>query len=106
MSANFFKINHGINLDPQYINGSGDPVGTDGDIYYNQVLDKFRKFEAGFWSDLGGGTGSSPNSRSGEAAIPAAATSLVVTFSTPVSSPIYVAMVDMVNLVDTNPQFQ
>ena len=105
MSANFFKINRGINLDPQTATGSGDPVGTDGDVYYNEVLAKFRKFENGSWSDLGGGS-TAINSRSGNEPIPAAATSVTVVFSSPVTSTVYTVLVDMVNTTDANPQYQ
>jgi len=105
MSANFFKINRGITLDPQAEYGGGDPAGTDGDIYYNEVLDRFRIFQAGAWQDLGSGSGPN-NSRAGEAPISSNATSITVTFSTPVTSPVYDVLVDMVNLVDPDPQYQ
>lgn len=56
---NGFKVNRGINLAPQ----SGTPSNpTNGDIYYDSSLSKFRKYENGLWSDLGsGGSGSGKN---------------------------------------------
>lgn len=105
MSANFFKINRGVNFDPQTVSGSGDPVGANGDIYYNDVLAKFRKFENGAWSDLGGGS-TSVNSRSGTSPIPNGVNSVVVTFSSPVTSTTYAVLADIGNIVDANPQYQ
>lgn len=50
MSDNFYKINRGINLGPQ----AGEPSNpSNGDIYYDTSLNKFRKYENGSWSDLG-----------------------------------------------------
>lgn len=106
MSANFFKINRGINLDPQTAYGSGDPVGTDGDIYYNDILEKFRKFENGSWSDVGSGGSGSTNARVGSAAIPLGVTQITVVFSTALTSVNYNVLCDISNLVDVNPQFQ
>jgi hypothetical protein len=104
MSANFFKINRGINLDPQTSYGSGDPVGNDGDIYYNDVLGKFRKHENGSWTDLGGG--SVNNGRSGNAAISSGLQQVTVVFSSPLPTANYVVIAEMENDVDANPQFQ
>lgn len=106
MSANFFKINRGINLDPQTVTGSGDPVGANGDLYYNDILAKFRKFENGSWSDVGSGGSGSSNGRSGNMVIPAAASSITVTFSSPMPSTTYTVLCDMVNFVDSDPQYQ
>ena len=55
MADRFYKLNRGLTLNPQSEYGSGDPSGTDGDVYYNNVLGKFRKFQNGLWSDIGGG---------------------------------------------------
>ncbi len=101
MSANFFKINRGITLEPQ--TGS-DPVGRDGDVYYNDTLGKFRKFENGSWSDLGGGTVN--NARSGNDPIPSSVSQVTITFSSPMPSSNYVVMAEMNNIVDASPQFQ
>lgn len=55
MSKDFSKLQKGLNLPPM---AGSDPVdGQNGDIYYNFTLDKFRKFEAGVWSDLDSGGG-------------------------------------------------
>lgn len=56
---NSFKVNRGLNLLPQ----STTPTNpSNGDIYYDNTLNKFRKYENGLWSDLGsGGSGSGKN---------------------------------------------
>lgn len=50
MSSDFFKISKGVTLTPQ----GSEPTGQDGDIYYNNILNKFRKFENGIWKNLAG----------------------------------------------------
>lgn len=101
MSANFFKINRGITLEPQ--TGS-DPVGRDGDVYYNDTLGKFRKFENGSWTDLGGS--SANNGRSGNDSISSGVSQTTITFSSPLPTSNYVVMAEMNNIVDASPQFQ
>jgi hypothetical protein len=54
MSKNFFKVNKGITLIPQ-TGAPSDP--SNGAIYYDSTLGKFRKYEAGAWTDLGSGSG-------------------------------------------------
>ena len=54
MANSFFKVNKGITLAPQ----TSDPTGTDGDMYYNSTLGKFRKYENGSWADFGGSSAS------------------------------------------------
>jgi hypothetical protein len=55
MSDSFFKVNRGVNLNPQ----SSEPLNPiDGDIYYDTSLSRFRKYQASAWSDLGSGGGS------------------------------------------------
>lgn len=49
MADNHFKVNRGLSLVPQ----SGAPSNpTNGDIYYDSGLNKFRKYENGAFSDL------------------------------------------------------
>jgi hypothetical protein len=108
MSDNFFRLNKGLNLNPQTSYGSSDPAGTDGDIYYNDVLAKFRKFQNGFWTDLdtnSGGGGGSPWVAQ-ELNLPAASTGASITFTAPQPDTSYVVFAIMENLVDPNPQFQ
>lgn len=51
MAVNHFKINKGISLVPQ-ASSPGSP--SNGDIYYDSGLNKFRKYENGAWGDFGG----------------------------------------------------
>ncbi len=106
MSDSFFKVRKGLTLEPK---SGADPVdGTNGDIYYNSTLDKFRVFENGAWQDLGAGSGgsSSTYSRSGQTAILADATTVTVIFSSALPNANYVIITDMINTVDADPQFQ
>lgn len=58
MSDNFYNIRKGINLGPQ----ASEPVnGTNGDIYYNSTLNKFRQYENGVWKNIGSGGGTGKN---------------------------------------------
>jgi hypothetical protein len=53
MSKKSFKVDKSLVLRPQT-----EPIGPqDGELYYDQSLDKFRKHERGQWRDLGSGTG-------------------------------------------------
>lgn len=99
MADNFFKVSKGTTLTPQ----PSEPTGQNGDIYYNGSSNKFRKFENGAWSDLGG---SSSSGRSGEDAITISTTSVVVVFSSPMSDASYVPEVTLINTVDASPSFQ
>jgi hypothetical protein len=54
MARNHFKIDRGITLTPQ-ASAPSDP--TNGDIYYNSTLGKFKKYENGTWTDIGSGAG-------------------------------------------------
>lgn len=54
MSTDFFKISKGVTLSPQPTEPSNP---TNGDIYYDNSLNKFRKYENGAWTDLGSGSG-------------------------------------------------
>lgn len=106
MSANFFKIKKGINLDPQIQFGAGDPAGNDGDVYYNTVLGKFRKYEAGAWTNLdtvgGGGsawTAASENILSG-------ASNKVISFSSAQPDTAFIVFAQLENTVDASPLFQ
>jgi hypothetical protein len=104
MSSNFFKVKNGLTLDPQYQYGSGDPSdGTDGDIYYNEVLEKFRIFQNGVWVNLASGN---EVGTAQEVAIPISTTSIVVTFDTPLPSAVYTILAQMVNVTDADPEFQ
>jgi hypothetical protein len=49
MADNHFKVNRGLSLVPQTTAPSNP---ANGDIYYDSVLVKFRKYQAGLWSDL------------------------------------------------------
>lgn len=51
MADNHFKINRGLSLVPQ---ASAPSNPSDGDIYYDDTLNKFRKYEDGAWSDIAG----------------------------------------------------
>lgn len=51
--SDFYKVRKGPFLGPQ----DTEPAGSNGMIYYNSVLNKFRKFENGAWSDIGSGDG-------------------------------------------------
>jgi len=105
MAANFFKIRKGLTLDP--VSGA-DPVGNDGDIYYNSTLAKFRKFQNGAWSDLdtGGGGGGNAGWIAQEIPILAGSTSLAVSFPSTQPDTSYVVLAQLTNYVDANPQFQ
>ena len=104
MSSNFFKLKNGLSLDPQYQYGSGDPSdGTDGDIYYNEVLERFRIFQNGVWVNLANGN---VGGTAQEVAIPNGVTSITVTFGTPMPSTVYTILAQMVNTTDTDPEFQ
>lgn len=48
MSENFLKINKGLSMKGQ----TTEPAGANGDVYFNETLGKFRKFENGSWSNL------------------------------------------------------
>ena len=48
MADNFLKIRNGVNLNPQ----ASEPSGTEGMIYYNSGLQRFRKYENGQWRNL------------------------------------------------------
>jgi hypothetical protein len=107
MSANFFKIKQGLTLDPQAQYGSSDPSpGTDGDIYYNSVLNVFRIFQNGTWQNMGSGSSPTSTGRSGESSISLGATSLTVTFSSALPNSSYIVVVSMVNTTDPTPQYQ
>ncbi len=55
MADNSFRIDKSVSLNPQ----TAAPANPrNGDIYYDSVLDKFRKYEASAWTNLGSGTGS------------------------------------------------
>lgn len=57
MADNHFKVDRGLSIRPQ---ASAPSNPTNGDIYYDSTLLKFRKYENGAWSDFGsGGTSSS-----------------------------------------------
>lgn len=55
MADNHFKIHKGMTLAPQTTEPSNP---TNGDVYYDSTLNKFRKYENGAWSDLASGSGS------------------------------------------------
>lgn len=57
MASNFFRLNKGLTLAPQ----ASEPAGTDGDVYYNSALGKFRVYQNGAWQDLVSGSGGSKN---------------------------------------------
>jgi hypothetical protein len=50
MADNHFKIHKGVTIAPQ---PSPPSNPTNGDIYYDSGLDRFQKYEAGSWQDLG-----------------------------------------------------
>jgi microcystin-dependent protein len=107
MSANFFKLKKGLNLDPQTAYGAGDPPGDDGDIYYNTTLAKFRKYEGGAWTNMdttGGGGGSSWVANS--AVIASGATSKVISFSSAQPDTSYIVFAQLENIIDASPLFQ
>jgi hypothetical protein len=108
MSDSFFKINRGVTLNPQSEYGSGDPAGTNGDIYYNNVLGKFRKYQNGAWSDLdvASGNGSGNPWVAQEVNLSIAVTSVSVSFSSTQPDTSYVVLAIMENLVDPFPQIQ
>ena len=108
MSDNFFKLNKGLTLNPQSQYGSGDPAGVNGDIYYNEVLEKFRKFQNGFWTDLDTNSGSSGSILwvAQEVVLSASSTSESVGFTSPQPDTSYVVFAMMENLVDAHPQYQ
>lgn len=57
MAKKFLKINSGVGLTPQ-TSAPSDPVN--GDMYYDNTLNAFRKYENGAWSTFGaGGSGGS-----------------------------------------------
>lgn len=58
MSANHFKIDRGIDLTPQ---AAAPANPTNGAIYYDSTLGKFRKYENNMWQDLGSGGGTGIN---------------------------------------------
>lgn len=58
MATNHYKISKGLTLNPQ---ASEPSSPTNGDIYYDSTLGKFRKYENGAWSNLGSGSGSGIN---------------------------------------------
>lgn len=106
MASNFFKIRKGTTLEPV---AGADPVGTNGDIYYNSTLQKFRKFENGAWSDLasgGGGGGGNAGWIAAEVTIPASASSMAVSFPSSQPDTSFVVLAQMINDVDLTPQFQ
>lgn len=103
MSSNFYKINKGINLTPQP--GPADPAGKDGDIYYNDALAKFRKFQGGVWTDLDtSGSGGNSLWIAQQYNISAGSTSVTVPISQNDTS--YIVLAQIVNTVDPTPQFQ
>ena len=54
MSDSFLKISKGVSLTPQ----PSEPLNpVNGNIYYDQSLQRFRKYENGAWSNLGSGAG-------------------------------------------------
>lgn len=55
MADNHFKVNRGLSLAPQT---SAPSNPANGDVYYDSVLNKFRKYENGAWTDFGSSGGS------------------------------------------------
>lgn len=104
MALNFFKIRKGVTLEP--IAGA-DPTGTDGDIYYNSTLNKFRKYQNGSWSDLdsGGGGGGSAGWIAQDLPILSGTSSLTVGFSSSQPDTSYVVFAMITNTIDPSPQF-
>ena len=104
MSSNFFKLKNGLTLDPQYQYGSGDPSdGTNGDIYYNEVIERFRIFQNGTWQNLASGNAVGTAQ---EVPVSSGVTSIIVTFDLPLPSAVYTVLAQMVNVTDPNPEFQ
>ncbi len=56
MADNHVKVNRGLSFTPR-ASAPSNPVN--GDMYYDLVLSKFRKYENGVWSDLSGPSASS-----------------------------------------------
>jgi hypothetical protein len=66
VADNFFQANRGINLLPQ---GTVPNNPRNGDLYYDSVLNKFKKYENGTLSDLAGSVGTSYPITAGEALV-------------------------------------
>lgn len=106
MSDSFFKVNRGLTLNPQSEYGSGDPAGTDGDIYYNSVLNAFRVFQDGSWSNLSSGGSGGNIYVAKQVVLTNGTTSFAVSFTTPQPDTSYIVLGMMVNTVDAFPQYQ
>jgi hypothetical protein len=108
MSSGFYKIQKGVTYTPQFQYGTGDPSdGTNGDIYYNGVLQVFRRFQNGSWGNFGGGGSSSAAIWvADDVPVTSGSTNVVIDFANDQPDLSYMVFAQFENLTDPFPQFQ